>query len=133
MRANERLISITRMCQVLNVSRSGYYDWKSRPASARAQANEALLKHIEQVHQRARQCYGADKTWRALVAQGLRCGRHRVARLRRKAGIEARRKRRFRITTQAREGVKPAPNVLDQRFNTSAPNQVWVTDISVLQ
>ena len=131
-RANERHFSITRMCQVLNVSRSGYYDWKSRPASARTQANEALLKHIEQVHQRARQCYGADKTWRALIAQGVRCGRHRVARLRRQAGIEAKRKRRFRITTQAREGVQPAPNVLDQCFKASAPNQVWVTDITFI-
>jgi transposase InsO family protein len=118
------------MCQVLSVSRSGYYDWKSRSPSARAQANEALLKQIEQVHERSRQCYGAYKTWRALIAQGMPCGRHRVARLRRHAGIEAKRKRRFRITTKAREGVQPAPNVLEQSFSTQAPNRVWATDIT---
>jgi len=127
-RANERHFKVARMCQVLSVSRSGYYDWKSRSPSARAQANEALLKQIEQVHARSRQCYGAYKTWRALIAQGIACGRHRVARLRRRAGIEAKRKRRFRITTRAREGVQAAPNVLEQRFSTPVPNRVWATD-----
>jgi putative transposase len=89
-----------------------------------------LLTQIEQVHERSRQCHGAYKTWRALIAQGIPCGRHRVARLRHRAGIEAKRKRRFRITTQAREGVQPAPNVLEQSFSTQAANRVWATDIT---
>jgi putative transposase len=65
-----------------------------------------------------------------LIAQGVRCGRHRVARLRRHAGIEAKRKRRFRITTQAREGVQPAPNVLEQRFSYHLSERFYILSIT---
>src|SRR3954468_18702522 len=81
----------------------------TRKPSARANANRELLGHIEQVHRDSRECYGAYKTWRKLRAQGIFCGRHRIARLRREAGIEAKRKRRFRITTQARAVPRRSP------------------------
>ena len=120
------------MCEVLEVSRSGYYAWDGRKPSARAKANRELLEHIEQVHEDSRECYGAYKVWRELVAQGISCGRHRVARLRRRAGIEAKRKRRFRVTTQARASATPIPNVLDQCFSVEAPNRVWASDITFI-
>jgi len=131
-RSNERQFSVQRMCEVLEVSRSGYYAWDGRKPSARAKANRELLEHIEQVHEDSRECYGAYKVWRELVAQGISCGRHRVARLRRRAGIEAKRKRRFRVTTQARASATPIPNVLDQCFSVEAPNRVWASDITFI-
>jgi putative transposase len=118
------------MCAVLKVSRNGYYDWLDRPDSKRCKENRVVLSQIRAVHDRSRQAYGALKTWRELRAKGFKWGRHRVARLRREAGIEARRKRRFRITTQSRAGVVAAKNRLKQRFKAKAVNRVWVGDIT---
>ena len=84
------------------------------------------------MHSQSRQAYGALKTWRELKAQGVKCGRHRVARLRRKAGIEARRKRRFRITTQSRAGMVVAENRLNRSFAVESVNRVWVGDITFI-
>ena len=84
------------------------------------------------MHSQSRQAYGALKTWRELKAQGVKCGRHRVARLRRKAGIEARRKRRFRITTQSRAGMVVAENRLNRSFEVESVNRVWVGDITFI-
>ncbi|TLY41997.1 MAG: hypothetical protein E6K61_04215 [Nitrospirae bacterium] len=75
--------SIRRMCAVLQVSRSGYYAWRRRPDSRRAQANRTLVERMRQLHAQTKERYGAVKLWRALSALGVACGRHRVARLRR--------------------------------------------------
>jgi transposase InsO family protein len=72
--------------------------------------NHVVLIQIREVHTRSRQAYGALKTWRELRAEGFKWGRHRIARLRREAGIEARRKQRFRITTQSRAAGVAAEN-----------------------
>jgi len=118
-RADQDQFSVSRMCAVLKVSRNGYYDWRDRPESKRSEENRVVLSQIRTVHSRSRQAYGALKTWRELRAEGFQWGRHRIARLRREAGIEARRKRRFRITTQSRAGVVAADNRLKQRFKRS--------------
>jgi putative transposase len=123
-RAHQEEFSLSRMCAVLKVSRNGYYDWRDRPESKRSKEDRAVLRQIRAVHDRSRQAYGALKTWRELKAEGFKWGRHRVARLRREAGIEARRKRRFRITTQSRAGVVAAKNRLKQRFEAKTVNQV---------
>ena len=114
-RAHQDQFSVSRMCAVLKVSRNGYYDWRDRPESKRSRENRAVLSQIREVHTRSREAYGTLKTWRELRAEGHQWGRHRVARLRREAGIEARRKRRFRITTQSRAGAVAAKNWLKQR------------------
>jgi transposase InsO family protein len=120
------------MSEVLKVSRSGYYSWRSRKESKRSQHNRTLLVEIEKVHSQSREAYGAVKAWRELKAQGIKCGRHRIARLRREAGIEARRKRRFRITTQSRAGMVVAENRLNQNFKVESENRVWVGDITFI-
>ena len=102
MRANRAEFDVKRMCQVLQVSRSGYYDWAGREESKRSQQDGVLLKEIRKIHQETKEAYGATKTWRSLTQAGMVCGRHRVARLRRQAGIESRRKRKFRLGSQAR-------------------------------
>jgi putative transposase len=129
-RAHQDQFSVSRMCAVLKVSRNGYYDWRERAESKRSRENRAALRQIRAVHDRSRQAYGALKTWRELQAEGFKWGRHRIARLRREAGIEARRKRRFRITTQSRAGVVAANNRLKQRFKAKAADRIWVGDIT---
>jgi len=129
-RAHQDQFSVSRLCAVLKVSRNRYYDWRDRPESKRSRDNRAVLGQIRAVHTRSRQAYGALKTWRELRAEGHQWGRHRVARLRREAGIEARRKRRFRVTTQSRVGVVAAKNRLKQRFKAKAVDRVWVGDIT---
>jgi len=85
------------MCQVLQVSRSGYYDWRDREESERSQRDHVVLKEIRKIHQEMKEAYGAIKTWRTLQRSGTVCGKHRVARLRGQAGIEARRKRKWQL------------------------------------
>jgi transposase InsO family protein len=132
MRIHQEEFKVSRMCAALQISRSGYYDWWDRPESKRSQQDRDMLVEIRKVHERSRQAYGAVKTWRELKAEGVVCGRHRVARLRRQAGIEARRKRRFRITTQSRAGVVAAQNRLGQCFEVQAVNRAWVGDITFI-
>jgi hypothetical protein len=106
-RDHAKQFHVRSMCRVLEVSPSGYYEWRDRPCSERAALNQRLLECIRAVHQRSHENYGAVKTWKALRADGYQCGRHRVSRLRRLHGIEAKRMRRFRSGYTARhtEGV----------------------------
>lgn len=121
-------MGITRFCQILGVARSGYHDWKKRGESRRSQQDRELLARIREVHRASREAYGAVKTWYELKSHGITCGKHRVARLRRQAGIEARRKRRFRITVENHHTAPAAPNLVQRRFCASLPNQIWVGD-----
>jgi putative transposase len=122
---------LTRMCRVLQVSRSGFYAWQRRRASARTQANQQLVARMRVLHQQTREAYGARKMWQVLIREGVKCGRHRVARLRRLAGIVALRRRRYVRTVQVRQHETPAiPNRLNQQFAVSAKNRVWAGDLT---
>ena len=127
-----RLFPVARQCAALGVSRGGYYAWRGRGPSRRAAEDERLLREIRAVHARSREAYGAFKTWKVLNGAGIACGKHRVARLRRDNGIEARRKRRFRVTIEHRQTAAPAPNLLERRFAVGAPNRVWAGDITYI-
>ena len=120
------------MCAVLQVSRSGYYAWRRRPDSRRAQANRTLVERMRQLHAQTKERYGAVKLWRALSALGVACGRHRVARLRRLHGVVARRVRRFRTVLEQHQFAPPAPNRLQQVFVASAPNRIWAGDLTAI-
>lgn len=126
-------LGIQPLCRALQVSRSGYYDSLGRAPSLRAQANHELLAHIRTAHARHRQAYGAKKTWRYLNSVGIVCGKHRVARLRKQAGIEAQRKRRFRLTVEHHHTPKAAPDLLQRHFKASAPNRAWVGDMTFIR
>lgn len=128
-----KALGIQPLCRALQVSRSGYYDWLGRAPSPRAQANQALLAHIRTAHARHRQAYGAKKTWRYLNSVGIMCGKHRVARLRQQAGIEAKRKRRFRLTVEHHHTPKAAPDLLQRQFKAGAPNRAWVGDMTFIR
>jgi transposase InsO family protein len=125
--------AVKRMCAALGVSRSGYYAWRDGAESARASADRELLERIREVHQASREAYGAYKTWQELRAQGVRCGKHRVARLRKLYGIEARRKRRFRVTVENHTTLPAAPNLLQRRFQSPQRDRVWVGDMTFIR
>ena len=121
------------MCSVLGVSRSGYYAWKKRQPSARERANRGLRVLIRLLHRKSRGTYGYRRVHAALVAQGVICGQGRVARLMRNEGLRARRRRRYKRTTQSRHSWPVAPNHLAQTFVASGPNEKWVTDITYVR
>jgi len=123
---------VTRLCAALAVSRSGYYAWRTRPLSVRAAEDQRLLPVLRRLHHQAREQYGAIKLWRVLTRDGIQCGRHRVARLRKLAGLEARRVRRFRVIVEHHQLPPPAPNVLQQCFMTTTLNRVWVGDFTMV-
>ena len=131
-RTHAPIYRVTRLCTALAVSRSGYYAWRERPVSARMAEDQRLLPVLRQLHQQMREEYGAIKLWRALTRNGIRCGRHRVARLRKLAGLEARRIRRFRVIVEHHQLPPPAPNLLQQHFVTTTLNRVWVGDFTAV-
>lgn len=120
------------LCRVLGVSVSGYYAWLKRPVSQRSQANQVLVAQIEAVHRASYETYGSPRVHAELVAQGYGCGRHRIARLMRRDGIQAKQCRRRRITTIRRAGDPVAPNLLERQFTATAPNQKWLADITYI-
>jgi putative transposase len=131
-RAQDKQFAVKPMCQILKISRSGYYDWRGREECMRSQRDRVLLKEIRKIHQEMKEAYGAIKTWRTLQRSGMVCGKHRVARLRHQAGIEARRKRKFRLAYQARHTSPAPPNLLRWPFKAEHPDQIWVTDVTFI-
>jgi len=129
---HRREFRVLRMCAVLHVSRSGYYAWRARPESRRAQRDRDLLAAIQRVHTQTRTRYGAVKTWWALTTAGVVCGRERVARLRRQHGIVAQRTRRFRVMTEHHHWAPPAPNRLTPGHYPTQLNRIWAGDLTAI-
>lgn len=125
--------SIATLCRVLQVSRSGYYSWQARTPSARQQEDLKLVTEIHRVHREHRKACGALKTWKALNREGIACGKHRVARLRKLHGIEANRKRRFRVIVEHHLTPIAAPDRLNRSFTASAPDHTWVGDMTFVR
>jgi putative transposase len=122
---------VALMCDILSVSRSGFYAWLDRPASKRQQRRQELLAAIRQVHQDSRQTYGSPRVHRQLQGQGVRCCRNTVAKLMRDNGICSKRRHRFVVqTTDANHDHPVAPNHLNQQFDQPDPDRVWVSDIT---
>jgi putative transposase len=117
------------MCRWLQVSASGYYAWKGRRPSQRKRSNDRLAFEMRAIHAEVRQSYGSPRMQRELVERGHACGRHRVARLMRAEGLQARVKKSYKVTTQAGHR-RPAPDRVKRRFKKKAPNRVWVSDIT---
>jgi len=129
----QREFSIERMCEVLGVARSGYYAWRKRPVSQRAQANCALVHEIRRVHGESGQRYGSPRVYKALREQGHCCSRTRIERLMRQHGLRGKcRQRRRVVTTDSQHRLPVAPNLLNQRFMADRPNQKWVADITYI-
>lgn len=130
--AEKALYPVRMLCRVLEVSRSGFYAWRGRAPSARENADAQLATKIAAVHKKSRRTYGSPRIHCELHESGTRVGRKRVARLMRAQGIQARRKRRFRRTTDSTHTHPIAPNLLARCFEADAPDQVWVTDVTCI-
>jgi hypothetical protein len=119
-----------RLCKVLGVSQSGYFAWKDRPASRRQREDMVLLAHVRSAYALSHETYGSPRMTRELQDSGFAIGRRRTARLMRENGLHARQKRRFKRTTDSLHAFPVAPNIIDQDFAATGPNQKWGVDIS---
>jgi len=119
------------LCQLLKVSRSGFYAWLRRPPSARASADQVLTEQICTAFEDNRKVYGSPRIHAELTDAGVHVGRKRIARLMRQAGIVGchRRKRSFSITKQNPK-AQAAPDLVDRKFVATRPNQLWVADVT---
>jgi putative transposase len=118
-------------CRVLRVSRSGYYEWRDRPLSDRAQENELLVKYIEQIHADSRSTYGSPRVHAELtLGLGLSVNRKRVERLMREAGIQGLYRRKRSWTTVCDPTAEPAPDLVNRHFTVDGPDRLWITDIT---
>jgi HTH-like domain/Integrase core domain len=118
-------------CRVLNVSRSGFYEWLSRLDSPRCQENELLLKQIREIHEESRGTYGSPRIHAELtLGLGLPVNLKRIARLMREAGIQGLYRRRRRGCTVRDRDAQPATDLVNRQFTVDAPNRLWITDIT---
>lgn len=129
---NQNHFSIQMMCKVLNVSRGGYYDWAKRPASKREQENDYLASQIKMIFDKEKQRAGAVRITKKLKKLGKTAGKNRVARIMRKKGWRAKGARKFKATTNSNHHLPVAPNLLEQNFEASNPNEKFVSDITYI-
>lgn len=125
--------SVTRMCQMLSVERSGYYAFLKRKPGKRELANQKLDSKIVSIFNAHRSRYGAKRIMDELHDSGETCGKNRVANRMKRMGLRAKAKKKFKVTTDSKHSLPVAPNILDRDFNADRPNQKWVGDISYIR
>jgi putative transposase len=132
--AHRHELPVNLMCRELAINRARYYAYKKAPSvSEHSKMDITLREHIVRIVTRHRRIPGALKTWKLLQAEGIKCGKHRTARLRNVEGIRANRTKKFRVKGPAQRVEPPAPNTLDRAFRVNAPNKVWVGDMTCIR
>ena len=131
--AEKTVWPVTAQCRVLNVSKAGYYAWRTRPESARARDDRRIGVLVGEAHERSRRIYGSPRVHAELRANGIRVSRKRVIRAMQAQGLRGRVRRKYVKTTDSAHGLATAPNTLDRDFTAAAPNQRWVGDVTFLQ
>ena len=124
---------VEKMCRALKVSRSGYYAWKKKPVSKREKENEQLVEEIREIHEGSRYTYGSPRMQAELREKGYFIGHNRIARLMRENRIQAKMKKKFKVTTHSKHSLPVAENLLRGDVQIHRPNQVWVSDITYLR
>ncbi len=133
MKENQADFAVRALCRVLGVSASGFYDWLDRPPGVRARANAELMQRIVHVHRLSDATYGMPRIHAELADEGLRAGRNRIARLMRLHGLRGVSRRRGRcMTTRRDKSARPAPDLVQRRFVATAPNELWVADMTYI-
>ena len=125
--------SVSMMCGLLEVSRSGYYGWAGRAPSDRELSDAWLTARIRVIHARSKGRYGSPRVHAQLAREDVGVGRKRVERLMRADGLEGAHRRRRRGTTVRVAGVRPAPDLVDRKFRPAAPNVCWAADIKQVE
>ena len=133
MKANQAVFSIATMARVLGVSSSGFYAWVDRPLSHRAQANCLLTEQIREIYEMSDATYGMPRVFAELRDRRIVASRKRIASLMRRAGIKGvSRRRGFCVTTQRNPSEAKAPDLVKRQFTATAPNQLWVADMTYI-
>jgi putative transposase len=132
-RENAVHYSIEEMCRILQVSRSGYYEWSCRGDSIHTRTDCELKEKIIAIYQENKRRYGSPRIYDELQERKIRCGKTRVERLMRELGLQALPKRQFRVTTDSNHPYRVAPNLLNRQFRVNAPNRVWTADITYIR
>lgn len=117
---------------MLEVSTSGFYDWLNRPESSRSRENRALTEKIKRSHQASREIYGSPKIHADLVAAGETCSVKRVARLMKVADIKSKLARKFVLTTDSKNTMQPAPDLIQRQFKVDTHDKAWVSDTTFI-
>jgi putative transposase len=120
------------LCDLLEVSRSGYYAWTTRPECKRNQEHQRLIPKVKAIFEESRKTYGYRRVVDALRKQGERCGKHRTANLMRQLDLNPSTKRRFKVTTASKHTKPIFTNTLNRQFNPSQINKAWSSDISYI-
>ncbi len=123
---------LTRLCDMLEVSASGYHDWRDRPESHRSLENKRLTARIAYHHQQSREIYGSPKIHIDLVKEGESCSVNRVARLMKVANIQSKVARKFVITTNSKNTMQPAPDLIQRQFTAGKQDHAWVSDTTFI-
>ena len=132
MRAHQAWFPILVLCRVLGVSPSGFYAWRSRAPSRHAERDGVLKARIRAIHESSRGTYGRPRVQAELKEDGERVGPKRVARLMREEGLEGASRRPKATTTRRAPDARPAPDLVERRFEAEGPNQLWVADITYI-
>ena len=120
------------MSDLFDISRSGYYRWLKQKPSKRAQEEPRLVAEIKAAHTRNRESYGPERLQEDLADHGISVGVHRIKRIRKEHGIRCKQKRKYKATTNSKHNLPVTANLLDQKFTATAPNKIWVTDITYI-
>jgi putative transposase len=123
---------VAMLCRMLGVSKSGYYAWRDRPPSRRTRRDALLTEKIREIHSRSRETYGYPRVHAELRSLGIGCGRRRVARLMKAAGLRGCMRGKKRRTTHRDPWAAPAPDLLRRDFVADRPNRVWLADITYI-
>ncbi len=133
MKAHRKSFSVERMAKVLEVSKSGYYAWLSRPESRRKKERRYLDVLVKAAFEASHGRYGSLKISRELAAQGNPYSRSRVADSMGRQGLRSKVRRKFVVTTDTKHNLKASPNLLNREFKVDRPNKVWTSDITYLR
>jgi transposase InsO family protein len=128
--SHKKVWPVNLMCKVLQVARSGYYDWLKRIEGERAVSNRMLDAEIRRIFAEHKQRYGAPRIADELNDQGVSCSKNRVARRMKTLGLRGIQAKKFKVTTDSNHSKPVAPDLLGQDFTAAAPNQKWVSDIT---
>ena len=132
MKAMRFRYGIAGMCGIVGVSKSGYYKWLNRKPSKWVQEEGRLEVEIKAAHKRTRETYGPERLQHELKDQGVNVGICRIRRIRKKLGIRCKQRRKFKATTDSKHTFPVVENLLDQQFEATRPNEVWLSDITYI-
>lgn len=123
---------VSKMCQVLGVSKSGYYNWRAREKSPQKERHESLVRHVKRVHLESRKIYGSPKITEKLNQEGISVSQKTVGRIVKEEGIHSKTVKKYKATTNSKHSLPVYPNLLNQQFHVEEPGKVWVGDITYI-